>query len=249
MADKKLFDVAHPGKAAPSATSRPVIVGHGPIMKDPMVQSQASAPEKAAAKSKSAVLEPMHEKVIAVPSEDSHDNIVAPTAGAASAAAPEAKEKETTTVILSEEKSAEPDQSTEPSTAFPVVSETEASSRKSDEPEAEAAEVPAASKDSATEADTGSPDVGASDGTDNTDAVLNAVAEPAAEKKKRAETEKKELDKQAHIASLIEKKTYFVSVNGAGHRKTSHFVMVIVLMLAIVAAAVVYAYQSGLIEL
>lgn len=34
----KLFDVSHPGKSAPSATSRPIIVGHGSMVAhDPMV--------------------------------------------------------------------------------------------------------------------------------------------------------------------------------------------------------------------
>jgi len=41
MADKpadskpnQVFDVSHPGKTAPSATSKPIIVGRGPMMKD-----------------------------------------------------------------------------------------------------------------------------------------------------------------------------------------------------------------------
>lgn len=33
----QVIDVSHPGKSAPSATSRPVIVGSGSYMKDPMV--------------------------------------------------------------------------------------------------------------------------------------------------------------------------------------------------------------------
>jgi hypothetical protein len=35
--DKKIIDVQHPGKSAPSDNSKSVIVKHGPIMKDPMV--------------------------------------------------------------------------------------------------------------------------------------------------------------------------------------------------------------------
>ncbi len=41
--DKKLMDVSRPGKSAPSATSRPIIVTHGPIMQDPMVNDTAKA--------------------------------------------------------------------------------------------------------------------------------------------------------------------------------------------------------------
>ena len=43
----KLFDVAKPGKTAASATSRPIIVGHGSSMKqDPMVTSPPSEEKK-----------------------------------------------------------------------------------------------------------------------------------------------------------------------------------------------------------
>lgn len=38
-ADKKVFDVAKPGKSAPDPTTRPVIVGHKPLVQDPMVNS------------------------------------------------------------------------------------------------------------------------------------------------------------------------------------------------------------------
>jgi hypothetical protein len=37
---KKVFDVAKPGKSAATATSRPVIVGHGAMLRDPMMQDQ-----------------------------------------------------------------------------------------------------------------------------------------------------------------------------------------------------------------
>src|SRR6478672_8025051 len=35
----KVFDVARPGRVAANATSRPVIVGHKPQIKDPMMSS------------------------------------------------------------------------------------------------------------------------------------------------------------------------------------------------------------------
>ncbi len=37
MNSKQVFDVSKPGKSTPSSTSRPVIVNHGPMLKDPMV--------------------------------------------------------------------------------------------------------------------------------------------------------------------------------------------------------------------
>lgn len=41
--NKKTMDVNAPGKAAPSATSRPIIINHGPMMTDPMVQKEVEA--------------------------------------------------------------------------------------------------------------------------------------------------------------------------------------------------------------
>ena len=35
--ENRVFDVAKPGHSSPSATSKPVIVGHQPTMSDPMV--------------------------------------------------------------------------------------------------------------------------------------------------------------------------------------------------------------------
>lgn len=44
--NKPVFDVSKPGKSAPSATSRPVIVNHGPMMKDPMVSDPDDTDKK-----------------------------------------------------------------------------------------------------------------------------------------------------------------------------------------------------------
>ena len=41
--DKKVFDVAKPGETAADASSRPVIVGHKNLLKDPMVKDNAAS--------------------------------------------------------------------------------------------------------------------------------------------------------------------------------------------------------------
>ena len=40
---KQVMDVARPGKSTPSSSSRPIIMGHGPIMKDPMMSDKSVA--------------------------------------------------------------------------------------------------------------------------------------------------------------------------------------------------------------
>ncbi len=42
--DERVFDVSKPSKVAPDATSRPIIVGHHPMMNDPMMREDHPAP-------------------------------------------------------------------------------------------------------------------------------------------------------------------------------------------------------------
>lgn len=47
--DERVFDVSKPNRSAPGATSKPIIVGHHPIMNDPMVTGRDSEHEPAPA--------------------------------------------------------------------------------------------------------------------------------------------------------------------------------------------------------
>lgn len=40
---KQVFDISKPGQTAAAATARPVIVNHGPMLKDPMMSNQTEA--------------------------------------------------------------------------------------------------------------------------------------------------------------------------------------------------------------
>jgi hypothetical protein len=64
---KQVFDVSKPGKSLPSATSRPVITGHGPLLKDPMV-SQKEEDETKETPAEEAKISTA-EKIIAPPEE------------------------------------------------------------------------------------------------------------------------------------------------------------------------------------
>ncbi|HVS79065.1 MAG TPA: hypothetical protein VHD84_02125 [Candidatus Saccharimonadales bacterium] len=46
--ENRVFDVAKPGSSGPQATSKPVIVGHHPVMNDPMVRGESAEPTKIA---------------------------------------------------------------------------------------------------------------------------------------------------------------------------------------------------------
>lgn len=76
--NKQVFDVEKPGKSAPSPTSRPVIINHGPMLKDPMV----SKPDDEEAKPAEPALSPTDSHtVITPPSENKpEDTTPAPAA-------------------------------------------------------------------------------------------------------------------------------------------------------------------------
>ncbi len=55
---KKVFDVAKPGKSAPSASGRPVIIGHKNMLKDPMVKDNEVSDLSSTEDQKSSILPP-----------------------------------------------------------------------------------------------------------------------------------------------------------------------------------------------
>lgn len=81
---KKLFDVAHPDKAAPSATSRPIIVAHGPLLPDPMVQNSDKTAPPVASKAAEALapsgrkkLQPSADDAVSVTAESDRTSLKA----------------------------------------------------------------------------------------------------------------------------------------------------------------------------
>lgn len=77
---KQVMDVSKPGNAAADPTARPVIVGHGPMMKDPMVTQEVPAndmgldkPENET-KQQDNLKEPTHEKILQ-PTGDEVDEV------------------------------------------------------------------------------------------------------------------------------------------------------------------------------
>lgn len=69
-ADKKpIMDVAKPGKTAAPATSRPVIINHGAMVKDPMVNEAEEAATDLPTKNETPAVSPAPKKVITPPEE------------------------------------------------------------------------------------------------------------------------------------------------------------------------------------
>ncbi len=85
-ANKIMIDIAKPGKSAPDASTRPLIVGHRPLVKDPMMSSndvESTDEEKAATNlspSRSAkIVAPMSSPEEAAPVEDATEGEADPS--------------------------------------------------------------------------------------------------------------------------------------------------------------------------
>lgn len=112
----RVIDITQPGRSAPSASSRPVIVGHGPMIKDPMMHDSHDEPKEekeTITKAEPRVVVPLSAKVDQV--EPKSENI----------SDQKAVDEVPETVV------AEP--SDKPKGAIPSESETENQDKKSDE--------------------------------------------------------------------------------------------------------------------
>lgn len=228
--EKKFMDVAKPGKSQPDATSRPVIVGHRPMVHDPMVSDLSGAKndkpeeEKKLVSSAGIKILPLSESEAAEKVEPAKE--------------PESEPEPT--APASEETQAEPDKPAETAKVpEPAAEEKPAEKLAAPEPapeevaEAKPAETPKPAPETAV--------------ADN--AVVNAVASQAGAKKKPVEGEVTEEDKakQEAIQKLIESKKYNVKVGEVKRRRSRHgAVALIVLLLALIG--VYLALDARLIE-
>src|ERR1700753_4313830 len=94
-AKKQITDIEKPGLSAPSATSKPVIVGNRPLLQDPMMVNQAAEdsdepapaqPMPTLSSERTAVIEPLDESLAEEAAEDQDHQSEVP--------APENKEAE-----------------------------------------------------------------------------------------------------------------------------------------------------------
>lgn len=255
---KKVMDVARPGKSAPSASSRPVIVGHKPTVKDPMVSEDKKMPDNEPDEHKievkrngPKVIEPLSSaEELSAGQEASAEESDAATEQGDTPIMPE-PETEAPAPETSEDKSAEESSADEsdpagqpeeePSAEEPAA-ETEAAEPEADsEPAEPEAEEPAPEADAAPDKsqEPGKGEKDQKSSNDKSSSVVDAVVGQAAKSKEEKEKEDKkneELQKrQAEIDKLVEEKKYFVhtSTTTKKERKTRWLVLLVsVLLLA-----------------
>lgn len=127
--NKQVFDIAKPGKSAAAATSRPVIVNHGPMMRDPMVSDK----EEKSTEEKTAPTAPTH-RVITPPSATKADPVSAEPAPESKPSEPEATPEES---APAPEKPEEKTETSAPNQAAVNALAEQANRRKKSDPTAE----------------------------------------------------------------------------------------------------------------
>ncbi|MCW1908452.1 MAG: hypothetical protein KIH63_003880 [Candidatus Saccharibacteria bacterium] len=249
--DKKFFDVAKPGKSMPPSTSRPAIVGHRTILKDPMVNTGAVASGEVSPSTE----EPTTEKVVST---------TAPTLKPLS---------------VSVTSASDPSPEAEKTAVKPVDAMPEATSGVKIVPEADAEEAEE-SADIIPVKKTGGETViappehpeqeGTAETTESTQSTASTTlepseAQPAGSTEATAEAEavvaKSEAEKQAEKASeaaaarvaiaekLIADKTYFVPVGERrAQRSKKHVGLTLFLCLIGLLALAYLAIDSGMVK-
>ena len=237
-----VVDVAHPGKSAPSSTSKPVLVTNRPIMKDPMVvdtSNEASSDIANDSKTLTATakikLTPLTEPTLKpIPASSSEDEapvseaVDQPAEKPAESAAESAPAAEAETPVAAEPTEATEEQSTDKS-AEPAAA---ASDKKPDSPPAEKP-APADKK-----SDDAKPEESQAATNNQTTEDIDAKAAEEAAKH------------EAAVAELSESKKYYLPVNAVEKRRTKRVVLLgIVLSILLALAWVDVALDAGLIQM
>lgn len=237
-----IFDVSKPGKSAPSATSRPIIVTSRPILQDPMFAPDAK-PAAAAKPSEKITVQPIS---IQVRHDDGSDG------------QPKAEE---TTVKPLVEPIPEPDTHDKDEVAAPAEEAPEAqkpaATDEASKPKDEAAE---AQSEEATQEEP-KPAADTSAGSQKEEAVEEPAEQTGEDKAKpalspeeqEAAAKRAEEEIAAHTAAiqkLAESREYYLPINSLESRKTRRFVLLgAVLILVLGAAWVDVALDAGLVQL
>lgn len=219
---KKSFDISRPGKAAPAATAKPIIVSNRPVLKDPMVldsipdeldtEAKSSSPSSASIK-----IEPLDEKPAEKPVEMPKEPVKAEAV-----VGPELAPTDDQAVHEGEEEPAPPEAAAKPAKA--------AQSSKAAEPE----DKKPAKENTATD-----------------DAADEGAAKPKPVDASKAEAEAKAAaEHQQKIDKLVESRQYFLPINAVQKRRTRHHVLLgLVLIVLLGLAWVDVSLDAGIFKI
>jgi len=219
---KKVFDISSPATTPPSATSRPLIVGHGAIMKDPTIIDNNESTESA---EPSEPTEETHHQLNIAPAENTKEE-----KGDTNEELDSSKKEFTLKKELNLQPSKNLMSSLASSTPKPDISPPVAVEPK----EEDKAPVQAAPSPS---------DI-------NTKTDINSTTLTPEEKKVSDQAElEAQAAKESKINDLVEKKTYFLSINRLEQKRNSRLIIIgIIICLLLVVVWLDVALDAGLIS-
>ena len=219
----KLFDIAKPpGKTPASASSRPLIVGHTPMIKnDPMVKEEKAESEEKEAEEDNKITVRTHSTVIK-PLADRKDE---DSEQEQPAAAEKTTDDNSAKDENAESKTAEPTENTQKEEV-----ETSAPESKSDQEEpVEDEPVESEKKEDADRNE----ETENNDNTDSKKGVVDSLANEVSAKRE----EQKEKEAQAAVVAeaekLIQSKQYFVPIGQVSRKRANNFLAFFVLIIVI----------------
>ena len=217
----KVMDVNKPGKAAPDASARPIIVTHKPMAQDPMVSAKSNTAASDMNASDSSKLTPRHGTTIKPPSEteipegggiDWDSDAPTPAAETATSDKPTPKPPATSTDVPEVEVAPKPAEKTEP-------------------------EPPAKPKE---------PKTVEGEGTE--EGAVEALAGEAEAKKKEKELSAEEKATQEAVQKLIESRKYNVHISQPKSKMAMHALIVILVVCLVAAIGLMLAIDAELID-
>lgn len=217
-----VFDVSRPGKSAPTATGKPIIVTNRPMLQDPMVVEDQ--PKEAASPAKAKVtIQP----ITITSDEDANagEAVKVTKAEPSEVAPPKPDEAPAPTPELEQPPVPEvAEKPSEASAAAPEAEPKEEPVKPTHEPIDEQAAEPA---------------------DDSTQKPMTPEEQDAAAKK----AEEEEAEHEAAINKLVESQQYFLPINSVENRKTKRFVALGVILIFVLGIAWVdIALDAGLIH-
>lgn len=235
---KKVFDITTPNKVKPDASSRPIIVGHRPLVQDPMVSSGSllpSAPPVSEAPTTPSndggiEVKPVADRKKIVPLTDEPIELAAEVAIEPETAKPKKAAPKSSVVVIKDEPVAEAtdDPPQEPKPPEPV-----------EEPTISEEEEPAAAPPEESPA---------ADTESSEDAEVATVAGQVKDKLQEAKQAQADIAKQEAIEKMIASKEYYLPIGEAARKRSSRAGIVILLLLIIVAAGAYLAVDYGLFD-
>ncbi len=250
-ADKKsVFDVTKPGKAAPDASARPIVVNRQPVLQDPMVRDTESLTEKVPgppvldghnAEVKKMLNPSSHKIIISPTGELHHDNDTSdkPKPAEGTPIAQLAKRHQTVTEKDHSEESDKKESISDKDNkelAKPEESET---------PKEEPIDEAQPNKESE-EKDQEKAETSEESGDEN---IVDEMAKQAATKKQKEAESKEAAVQNEKFQKLITNKTYFLPIGQVTRRRnTRRLLLILLLLLLLGIAAADLAIDAGIVK-